>query len=152
MTEKRHTAMVNSKREAGFTLVEVMIAFVVMMVVSLAMGAVFFYSIQNNVGGSDRALAMGVAQQQLEQLRSVAYTDTTLVAGTTIFPSVSTGGRVFRVVRTIADEKNADNSLKGLKKITITVTPQAAGGNWIRTPIVLVSYRSSLAQGSWAAL
>lgn len=136
--------------EQGFTLIEVMIAFVVMMVVSLAIGAVFFYSIQNNVGGSERALAMGVAQQQLEQLRSVPFNDSSLAAGTTTVPTISTGERSFRVVRTVVDEKNANNSSKLLKRITIAVTPQSAGGSWIRTPVVLVSFRSSLAQGAWA--
>src|SRR5678815_3977076 len=88
------------QNEQGFSLVEVMIAFVVMMVASLAVGAVFFYSVQNNVGGSERALALGVAQQQLEQLRSVPFGDSSLAAGTTTFPTVSSGQRTFRVVRT----------------------------------------------------
>jgi len=136
------------KNERGFSLIEVMIAFVVMMVASLAVGAVFFYSVQNNVGGSERALAMGVAQQQLEQLRSVSFNDSSLVAGTTT-NNIQTGQNQFYVVRTVADEKNANNTEKLLKRITITVTPQSAGGNWIRTPVVLVSYRSSLAQGPW---
>jgi len=138
------------KNERGFSLIEVMIAFVVMMVASLAVGAVFFYSVQNNVGGSERALAMGVAQQQLEQLRSVSFNDSSLVAGTTTFNNIQTGQNQFYVVRTVVDETNANNTAKLLKRITITVTPQSAGGNWIRTPVVLVSYRSSLAQGAWA--
>jgi len=144
------TVMDKKKGERGFSLIEVMIAFVVMMVASLAVGSVFFYSVQNNVGGSERALAMGVAQQQLEQLRSVSFSDSSLTAGTTTFPTVQTGQRQFQVVRTVVDEKNANNSEKLLKRITITVTPASAGGNWIRTPVVLVSYRSSLAQGPWA--
>jgi len=138
------------KNERGFSLIEVMIAFVVMMVASLAVGAVFFYSVQNNVGGSERALAMGVAQQQLEQLRSVSFNDSSLVAGTTTFNNIQTGQNQFYVVRTVVDETNANNTAKLLKRITISVTPQSAGGNWIRTPVVLVSYRSSLAQGAWA--
>ncbi|HSE23569.1 MAG TPA: prepilin-type N-terminal cleavage/methylation domain-containing protein [Pyrinomonadaceae bacterium] len=144
------TVMDKEKGERGFSLIEVMIAFVVMMVASLAVGSVFFYSVQNNVGGSERALAMGVAQQQLEQLRSVSFNDSSLAAGSTTFPTVQTGERQFEVVRTVVDEKNANNTAKLLKRITITVTPKAAGGTWIRTPVVLVSYRSSLAQGAWA--
>jgi Tfp pilus assembly protein PilV len=144
------TVIDTKKSERGFSLIEVMIAFVVMMVASLAVGSVFFYSVQNNVGGSERALAMGVAQQQLEQLRSVSFNDGSLTAGTTTFPTVQTGQRQFQVVRTVVDEKNANNSAKLLKRITITVTPTSAGGNWIRTPVVLVSYRSTLAQGPWA--
>jgi len=133
--------------ESGFTLIETSIAMVVMMVAALACSSLFVFSIQNNVGGSERALSMAVAQQQLEQIRSVTYEDSTLNAGTTNV-TVNTGGRTYNVQRVVADDLNTDNSTKKLKRVTITVTPQAAGPNWTRTPVVLVSYRSSLASGS----
>ena len=76
--------------EGGFTLIETSIAMVVMMVAALACSSLFVFSIQNNVGGSERALSMAVAQQQLEQLRSVEYKDSTLNDLTTNF-SVTTG-------------------------------------------------------------
>ena len=135
--------------ESGFTLIETSIAMVVMMVGALACSSLFVFSIQNNVGGSERALSMAVAQQQLEQLRSVSYEDATLTVGTTDL-TVNSGGRTYNVQRVIADEINADNTSKQLKRITITVTPQAAGPNWTRTPVVLVSYRSTLSSGSYA--
>jgi hypothetical protein len=91
---------------------------------------------------------MAVAQQQLEQIRSVTYEDSTLNAGTTNL-TVNTGGRTYNVQRVVADDLNTDNSAKKLKRITVTVTPQAAGPNWTRTPVVLVSYRSTLASGSY---
>ena len=134
--------------EGGFTLIETSIAMVVMMVAALACSSLFVFSIQNNVGGSERALAMAVAQQQLEQIRSVTYEDSTLNAGTTNV-TVNTGGRTYNVQRVVADDLNTDNSTKKLKRVTITVTPQAAGPNWTRTPVVLVSYRSTLASGSY---
>jgi Tfp pilus assembly protein PilV len=134
--------------EGGFTLLETSIAMVVMMVGALACSSLFVFSIQNNVGGSERALSMAVAQQQLEQIRSVKYEDTTLNTGTTNL-TVNTGGRTYNVQRIVADETNTDTSPKQLKRITITVTPQAAGPNWTRTPVVLVSYRSTLAAGSY---
>lgn len=134
--------------EGGFTLLETSIAMVVMMVGALACSSLFVFSMQNNVGGSERALSMAVAQQQLEQIRSVNYEDATLNVGTTTF-TVNSGGRTYGVQRVIASETNSDNTPKQLKKITITVTPQAAGPNWTRTPVVLVSYRSSLASGSY---
>lgn len=134
--------------EGGFTLIETSIAMVVMMVAALACSSLFVFSVQNNVGGSERALSMAVAQQQLEQLRSVDYVDSTLNDLTTNF-SVTTGGRTYNVQREVATEKNSDNTSKKLKRITITVTPQAAGPNWTRTPVVLVSYRSSLDPGSY---
>ena len=134
--------------EGGFTLLETSIAMVVMMVGALACSSLFVFSIQNNVGGSERALSMAVAQQQLEQIRSVKYEDSTLNTGTTNF-TVTTGGRTYSVQRIVADLTNSDNTLKQLKRITITVTPRASGPTWTRTPVVLVSYRSTLASGSY---
>ena len=132
--------------QSGFSLLETTIALVVMMVGALACSSLFVFSLQNNVGGSERALAMAVAQQQLEQLRSVSYEDTTLNAGTTT-TTVRKGERNYTVQRTIVDETNNSGPAKQLKLITITVTPQTAGANWMRTPVVLVSQRSTLAAG-----
>ncbi|HEX5602932.1 MAG TPA: prepilin-type N-terminal cleavage/methylation domain-containing protein [Pyrinomonadaceae bacterium] len=132
--------------EGGFTLIETSIAMVVMMVAALACSSLFVFSIQNNVGGSERALSMAVAQQQLEQLRSVEYGDSTLNDLTTNF-SVTTGGRTYNVQREVVTEKNSNDTSKELKRITVAVTPQAAGPNWTRTPVVLVSYRSTLDPG-----
>ena len=134
--------------ESGFTLIETSIAMVVMMVAALACSSLFVFSIQNNVGGSERALSMAVAQQQLEQLRSVDYADSSLNDLVTNF-SVTTGGRTYNVQREVVTEKNSNTTSKELKRITVTVTPQAAGPNWTRTPVVLVSYRSTLAAGSY---
>jgi Tfp pilus assembly protein PilV len=134
--------------EGGFTLIETCIAMVVMLVGALACSSLFVFSIQNNVGGSERALSMAVAQQQLEQIRSVTYDDTTLNTGTTSF-NVATGGRTYSVQRVVASETNSDNTAKGLKRITITVTPREAGPTWTRTPVVLTSYRSTLAAGTY---
>ena len=140
--------MRRSNNQAGFSLLEVLIAMVVMMVAALACSSLFVFSIQNNVGGSERALSMAVAQQQLEQLRSVDYADSSLNDLTTNF-SVTTGGRTYNVQREVVTEKNSNDTSKKLKRITVTVTPQAAGPNWTRTPVVLVSYRSTPDPGSY---
>jgi len=139
---KNHTP----NNQSGFTLVETSIALVVMMVGALACTSLFVFSLQNNVGGGERALAMAVAQQQLEMIRSVTYEDATLTAGTTT-ATVRSGERNYTVETTIVDELNLNNTPKNLKRITITVTPQTAGANWMRTPVVLVSERSTLAPG-----
>lgn len=140
----------NKKGERGFTLVETTISMVVMMVAGLAVSSLFAFSMQNNVGGNERALAMAVAQQQLEQLRSVTFEDTTMSVGTTT-TTISNGDHRYTVVKTITNETNANGSAKQLRKITITVTPIAGGhGTWTRTPITLVSLRSTLASGSFA--
>src|SRR6185295_19953176 len=103
--------------QGGFTLIETCIAMVVMMVGALACCSLFVFSIQNNVGGSERALSMAVAQQQLEQIRSVKYEDSTLNAGTTNV-TVNTGGRTYNVQRVVADNLNSDNTSRELRRIT----------------------------------
>ncbi|HEV8429874.1 MAG TPA: prepilin-type N-terminal cleavage/methylation domain-containing protein [Pyrinomonadaceae bacterium] len=138
----------STKGERGFTLIETTIASLVMLVGALACSSLFVFSLQNNVGGAERALAMAVAQQQLEQIRSVAYEDSTLTVGT--FTSTERSGeRNYTVQRAVASETNSDGSAKALKRITITVTPQTAGPNWTRTSVVLVTLRSTLASGSY---
>lgn len=138
-----------TRNQGGFTIIETTIASLVMLVGALAVSSLFVFSTQNNVGGGERALAMAVAQQQLEQLRSVSYEDTALTAATTN-STVRSGNRNYTVERVIADETNDDNSLKQLKRITITVTPIVAGADWTRSPVVLVSFRSTIATGSYA--
>jgi Tfp pilus assembly protein PilV len=132
--------------QSGFSLVETSIALLVMMVGALACTSLFVFSLQNNVGGSERALAMAVAQQQLEQIRSGDYENATLTAGT-VTSTVRNGERNYTVQRTVTDDTNG--SAKQLKRITITVTPQTAGADWMRTPVVLVSQRSTLATGNY---
>ena len=121
---------------------------VVMMVAALACSSLFVFSLQNNVGGADRALAMAVAQQQLEQIRSVNFDDASLLAGTTN-ATVKSGARDFAVQTVIADEVNSDGTNKELKRITVRVTPQLGSADWTRTPVVLVSLRSSLSFGDY---
>jgi prepilin-type N-terminal cleavage/methylation domain-containing protein len=133
--------------ERGFTLIETTIASLVMLVGALACSSLFVFSLQNNVGGSERALAMAVAQQQLEQIRSVKYEDSTLNAGTTT-TTVKNGERNYAVQRTVVSETNSDNTAKNLKRITVTVTPQA-GQTWARTSVVLTTFRSTLNSGSY---
>jgi len=151
-TNRRNKPARNQKRaegERGFTLIETSISMVVMMIAGLAVSSLFVFSLQNNVGGGERALAMAVAQQQLEQLRSVTYEDATMSVGTTN-STVRNGERGYTVVKTITDLTNDDDKSRQLKKITIVVTPTDGAPAWTRTPVTLVSLRSSLGSGTYA--
>jgi Tfp pilus assembly protein PilV len=57
----------------GFTLIETTVAMLVMMVVGLGATSLFLYSVRYNSGASQRSIAMAIAQQRLETLRSVDY-------------------------------------------------------------------------------
>src|SRR5690349_14700760 len=86
--------------QSGFTLVETAIGMVVMMVGALACSSLFVFSLQNNVGGGERALAMAVAQQQLEKIRSVTFEDSSLNVGTTS-TTVRSGERNYTVAKVV---------------------------------------------------
>jgi hypothetical protein len=64
--------------------------------------------------------------------------------------TVTSGERNYSVSKTIAEETNDDLTSKKLKRITITVTPTDGTATWTRTSVVLVSFRSSLASGTYA--
>src|SRR5712691_690830 len=82
----------NSEQQ-GFTLLETVIALVLMMIVALGSASLFSFSIYNNSGGSDRAVSLAVAQQALEILRTAPFTsantDVRLNAGTVIQKNVT---------------------------------------------------------------
>ena len=134
--------------ERGFTLVETSIAMVIMMVAGLGVVSLFVYSISNNSGGNDRAVAISIAQQQAEQLRSVRFTDSILnvSAATVLTPDTVSNGRTYRVTRTVTGSNNDDSGNPTLKTITIRVDPTSPG--WAGLPVILRTARSATTKGS----
>ena len=128
LAQNRHTSIGEKsdhlQRQRGFTIMETSIALVIMMIAVLGAISVFAYAINNNQGANDRELAMSVAQQQMEQLRNVAFTDSSLTATATsgATTTVTNAGRQYTVVKTITD-LNTVSGQPTLKTITIQVTP-----------------------------
>jgi Tfp pilus assembly protein PilV len=132
--------------ERGFTLLEVTIALVLMMVVALGAASLFSYAVYNNSSGADRAQALAIAQQSLESLRNAKFsasgTDAVLVEGTrptqTVYRGAGNGfqGRAYRLDVTITDTSAT------LKTITIRVTPQGAGQPWAGGGVTFITQRS----------
>jgi Tfp pilus assembly protein PilV len=138
----------NRDREAGFTLVETSVAIVILMIAALGVVSLFTYSIANNSGGDDRAAALSIAQQQIEQLRSVPFTDATLnVSGATVLaPDTVSNGRTYRVTKTVAGSNNNNAGQPTLKTITIQVTPLSRG--WAGFPVILRTIRTATTTGT----
>jgi Tfp pilus assembly protein PilV len=117
----------NSEQQ-GFTLLETVIALVLMMIVALGSASLFSFSIYNNSGGSDRAVALAVAQQALEILRTAPFTsantDVRLNAGTIVQNNVLVNQRYFKITKIVADNSST------LKTITITVQTQSIVTGW----------------------
>ncbi len=137
-----------STSEQGFTLIETTAAMLIMMIAGLGVVSLFTYSIAYNTGGNDRAVAISVAQQQVEQLRSVSFTDPILNVSTTSGSPTNTvsNGRTYRVTQTVTGSNNDVNGNPTLKMITIQVSPVGAG--WTGLPVVLQTMRSATTKGT----
>ena len=139
-------AQVKIGRERGFTLLETCAALLVMMIGGLGIAAVFTYAIKNNTGSRDRAAALAVAQQQMEQYRNLTFLDPGLTA-TVANPTpvtVESAGRTYSVKTTITD------TTASLKTITIEVTPLLPDQLWALSSVEVTVQRSAFALGPYA--
>lgn len=134
----------DSNSQSGFTLLETAVAMVVMLIAVLGSVSVFAYSIRNNSGANDRELAMAVAQQKMEQLRSVSFTDSTLNATSTSGTSetIVRAGRSYTLVTKIV-HSNTVNGQPTVKTITVQATPQGT----VLGSVVLTSVRTTVLAG-----
>lgn len=146
MQDKKHSS------EAGFTLLETTISMVLMAIIGLGVASLFAYAATNTSNTADREMASAVAQQRMEQLKSVEFTDTSLNATSSSGTSstVTRLGREYTVVTIIT------NSAGGtIKTITVKVTPvssTAPNVNTIFASVTLVTKRSAMQMGSNRAL
>ena len=88
--------------QKGFSLVEVCVAMVIILVALLGVFFTFTYAITYNAGNNSRAQALAVLQEEVEKLRSYKFTptvtDTQLQGGAkTPFQVVSPNGGTFSV-------------------------------------------------------
>ena len=140
------------KNEAGFTILETAIALVLLAIVGLGAASLFFYATRNTGTENDRELAMAVAQQRLEQLRNVEFSDATLIAGDAT-TTVTRAGLQYTVRTTIVDS-NTVNGVATTKTITIRVRPSNNGTanspntvNSVFGGVILVSQRTAMTVG-----
>lgn len=125
--------------EAGFTLIEVIIAMIIFLVALLGVFITFTYAVNFNAGNNSRAQGLSVLQQEVEQLRSAKFTptvtDSLLTGGIKTARIVtSADGNRFKVETTVDDDP-ADNTVlidntKTLKEITISVTLENPTPGW----------------------
>lgn len=142
----------NFAAELGFSLLEAVIAMLLMTIIALGSASLFSYSIYNNSGASDRNTSIAIAQEALELLRTAQFNSTgtaaTLAGGSTSQNGIVRGERTFNLTKVIDDDPNTAgnqvNAASNFKTITITVTPWAprswavgAGGT-----VTLITQRS----------
>ena len=115
------------KSEQGFTLLEIVIALVIMMVVGLAAVGGFAFAIRYNSAASDRAASVSIANSAIEKFRALPFTDAALTAGTTTTTVSDGAGRTYTLSITVADAIVVSGKTT-LKSITVVVTPVNSSG------------------------
>ncbi|MBA3766250.1 MAG: hypothetical protein H0W99_04535 [Acidobacteria bacterium] len=140
-------AQAGFKSARGFTLMETVMSLVVMMIVGLGAASLFMYAVRNNSGAADRAVAVAIAQQRMERLRNVAYTDASLNLVTTN-TAVLSSGRTYSVQTTVCASVACSGS-DTVKKITVQVTPTNAGTLWSSNAVTVISLRASPIPGDF---
>lgn len=137
------------RSEAGFTILETVIALFVALVVGFGAIALFLFSTSFNAGASDRARALAVAQETMEGLRAKEFTDSALAAGD-ITVTVKRGStdegeadeRSF-TVRTQIVNDGTTTPANRQKRVTVTVTPVAADNRFNPGSVTLLMVRTS---------
>ena len=130
--------------ESGFTLIEAMIAMVILTICLLSVVTIFAYAVRSNTGNNTRSQAIAVLQREVEQLRSAKFTpsvngtDELLKGGTKPLKTVPAADESSYQVQIVVDNfpfndgiPNNDESTTTLKEITVTVTPQIASSTWV---------------------
>jgi prepilin-type N-terminal cleavage/methylation domain-containing protein len=130
----------NSK---GFTLIETSIALVILVISLLGVGSVITYTTRYNSGAADRAMALSVAQQQMEKLRNAVYSSSELNSTTGTTTTVSNAGFSFTVLTIITDTTTTR------KTITVQVSPANPSSSWSQAPVILITQRSALSLGPY---
>ena len=131
--------------EQGVTLLETMIALVILMVAGLGVLPAFTSSIRNDSLGNGRALAISIAQQQMEQLRTAQFTDSVLnVTPTPLTSDIVSNGLSYRVTKTVTGSNNDANGNPTLKAVTIRVDPTNPAG----FPVILQTIRTATTKGT----
>lgn len=146
-----------SANESGFSILETTISLVLMAIVGLGTASAFYYSFRNTDTAGNRELALAVAQQQMEQLRTVDMSDASLAATTGTSMTVTSSGRQYTVLTAVVDS-NVVNGQPTVKTITIRVTPRSDTASWATSTtsifgsVTLVAQRSALTVGPNRAL
>jgi len=148
----------SSTCESGFSLVEVTIALLILMIAAMGVFAAFTYSTVWNSGNSKRSQALSVLQKEVEYLRGLKFNpppaviDPDLAGGVKVTRTVtSTGDNAAYLVDVTVDDDPftagvQTDATKTIKEITLTVTPLGSSNSWItanRTSVIFRRVRSN---------
>jgi prepilin-type N-terminal cleavage/methylation domain-containing protein len=155
--------------QAGFSLIEMVVALIVLLIAVMGVFAAFTYATRTNHGNSQRSQGVSVFQREIELLRSAKFTPA-VTSNTTVHqhtlpvcPIADSGSRditggtkeaeyrcgidgtVYRVNTSIDDNPATAaidvNAATNMKQITLEVTPLGADGAWITASRIRMVFR-----------
>lgn len=137
--------------ESGFTILETVIALFVALVVGFGAIALFLYAASFNAGASDRARALSIAQEKVEELRAKKFADLPVTNTVDVESGSKEAGksdyRIFKVTTTVENDSTT-NPANRQKKITVTVTPNSLKGRLAAGEVSLMLLRTSETAGA----
>ena len=126
--------------EKGFSLIEVTIAMVVLLIGLLGVSLTYMSVVKYNAGNNLRLQSLAILQQEVEQLRNAKFTptltDSQLMGGIKDLKTVTTvDGNTFQIQTIIDDDPFMSgvqtNTGKTLKEIKITVSSENQAQKWV---------------------
>ena len=140
------------KEESGFSLIEVVLALLILMIAVMGVFAAFTYSTVYNSGNSQRSHALSVMQQEVELLRSIKFNpppaviDASLSGGVKATKTVVAADNVSYLVDVTVDDDPftagvQTDATKTMKEITLVVTPLGGTNQWIAANRAAVVFR-----------
>lgn len=128
-----------SENQSGFSLIEAVMAIVILLITLLGVFSVFTYAIVYNTGNNTRSQSLSVLQREIELVRSAKFTpagtDDSITGGWKAPKHITSGdGSSYKVQIVVDDDPltagNQIDTSKSLKEITITITPTNKVSGW----------------------
>ena len=116
-----------SRRQEGWTLIEVLVAVVILTVGLLAVGTMQISAIRGNFMGGNTSIALTLASQKMEDLINRDYNDPDLNAGThqeQVSDSGVAGGGFYQRTWVVTDSSTLSGDWPTMKQIVIRVSWQ----------------------------
>jgi type IV pilus assembly protein PilV len=116
--------------EDGFTIIEMLVACMILLVGVLSVATMIGSSVTSNVFAKNDSVAAGLAERELERLKSLSFNSASLADGTTTLTPVTLANSdagnapiTYTLSVTIVTE-GASAPAPGVKRITVTATRQ----------------------------
>ena len=120
------------KNITGFTLMEMVVAIVVMSILLLSVATAYRSISSGMVSNSKYSKAVNLSQMEFSKVYSISYTDATLANGYNNL-TVNYDGSGYDLRRQVSYQAGSDVSIQSLKKITVSIYPSGSS-----TPVLSI--------------